>query len=53
MTFGYKNLPSFGPKIWNKLCYHIKSCENYRFFKELIKNWDGARCNCKICELNS
>ena len=25
MTFGYKSLRISGPKIWNKLPYHIKS----------------------------
>ena len=29
-TFGYKSLPIFGPKIWNKLPYHIKSRENLK-----------------------
>ena len=48
MTFGYKNLRIFGPNIWNKLPYHIKSRENLKSFKELIKNWDGARCSCKF-----
>ena len=39
MTFGYKNLCIFGPKIWSKLSYHIKSSKNLKSFKELIKNW--------------
>ena len=50
MTFGYKSLCIYGPKIWNKLPYHIKLSENLRSFKELIKSWDGTRCSCKICK---
>ena len=37
MTFGYKSLLIFRPKIWNKPPYHIKSRENLKSFKELIK----------------
>ena len=50
ITFGYKSLRIFGLKIWNKLPYHIKSSKNLKSFKELIKNWDGTRCSCKICK---
>ena len=37
MTNGYKSLLIFRPKIWNKPPYHIKSSENLKSFKELIK----------------
>ena len=37
MTFGYKSLLIFRPKIRNKPPYHIKSSENLKSFKELIK----------------
>ena len=50
MTFDYKSLRIFGPKIWNKFPYHIKSSENLKSFKKQIRNWDGTRCSCKICE---
>ena len=53
MAFDYKSLRTFGPKILNKLPYHIKSSESLKSFKERIKNWDGTRCSCKICESNS
>ena len=32
MTLGCKSLRIFGPKIWNKLPYHIKSSENVKKF---------------------
>ena len=53
MNFGYKSLRIFGSQIWNKFPYHIKSSENLKSFNELIKNWDGTSCSCKIWEQNS
>ena len=32
MTFGYKSLCIFGPKIWNILPYHIKLNKNLKNF---------------------
>ena len=32
-TFGCKSLHIFGPKIWNKLSYHIKSTKTYKVLK--------------------
>ena len=49
VTFGNKSLSVFVPKVWNSLPYHIKSSENLESFKMIIKNWNGARCNCKVC----
>ena len=45
-TFGYKCLKILGPKIWNKLPYHVKSSENLDTFKNLLKNWDGNLFEC-------
>ena len=41
VSFGSKSVRSFGPKIWNSLPPHIKSCESLETFKKVIKNWDG------------
>ena len=49
ITFGSKSLRVFGPKVWNSLLYHIKSCGNLESFKMIIKHWKGTRCNCKVC----
>ena len=49
VTFGSKSLRVFGPKVWNSLPYHIKSSENLQSFKLIIKEWNGIRCNCKVC----
>ena len=50
VSFGKKSIRSFGPKIWNSLPPHIKSCENLETFKRVIKNWDGITCNCRVCK---
>ena len=50
VSFGNKSIRSFGPKIWNSLPPHIKSCENLETFKRVIKSWDGITCNCRVCK---
>ena len=50
VIFGNKSIRSSGPKIWNSLPPHIKSCENLETFKRVIKNWDGITCNCGLCK---
>ena len=49
-TFGTKSLTSLGPTIWNKLPAHLKSAENLVGFRKMIKNWNGEKCSCKLCE---
>ena len=51
-TFGTHSIKSLGPRIWNSLPGHLKSCENLNYFKEMIKNWDGNKCHCNICKNN-
>ena len=50
IRFGEKSLTSFGPKIWNTLPYHIKSSENWKIFRSLLKNWNGTSCKCNVCK---
>ena len=50
VSFGNKRVRSFGPKIWNSLPPHIKSCESLETFKGVIKNWDGITGNCRACK---
>ena len=45
-TFGSKSLKSIGPQIWNGLPSELKSAENLKCFKVLIKKWDGPNCEC-------
>ena len=49
VKFGTNSLKSYGPKIWNALPFSIKTAENLKAFKTLIKKWNGASCNCIIC----
>ena len=49
VTFGINSLKSYGPKIWNALPFSIKTAENLKVFKTLIKKWNGASCSCIIC----
>ena len=49
VSFGRKSLRVLGPKVWNQLPFHIKSAENLKSFKSVIKHCDGNRCSCKVC----
>ena len=49
VTFGTNSLKSYGPKIWNALPFTVKTAENLKAFKTLIKKWNGASCNCITC----
>ena len=37
VTFGTNSLKSYGPKIWNALPFSIKTAENLKAFKTVIK----------------
>ena len=49
-TFGSNSLVSFGPKIWNSLPNELKSEENLKNFKRLIKKWERSSCRCSACQ---
>ena len=41
------SLSSLGPKIWNSLPYHLKYSKIIStFYKQMIKKWDGYKCQC-------
>ena len=48
VSLGDKSLRYYGLKIWNSLSFHIKSSENLEAFKNIIRNWDGISCKCKV-----
>ena len=48
VSFGDKSIRCYGPKIWNSLPFHVKSSENLEAFKNIIKNWNGVSCKCKV-----
>ena len=50
VSYGEKSLRYHGPKVWNSLPFHVKTSENLKIFKDIIKNWDGSTCNCRVCQ---
>ena len=51
VSCGDKSLRYYGPKIWNSILFHIKTSENLKTFKGIIKNWNGSTCNCWVCQI--
>ena len=49
VTFGSNSLESVGPQIWNGLPNKMKSAENLKSFKLMIKQWNDPECNCSAC----
>ena len=49
-TFGSNSLSCIGPQIWNGLPNEMKSAENLKSFKTLIKQWNGPICKCSACK---
>ena len=50
VSSGEKNLRYYRPKIWNSLPFHVKTRENLKTFKDIIKTWNGSTCNCRVCQ---
>ena len=48
ISLGDKSLTYCRPKIWNS--FHITSSENLEAFKNIIKNWNGVSCKCRVCQ---
>ena len=38
VTFGTNSFKSYGPKIWDALPFNIKTAENLKAFRTLVKN---------------
>ena len=49
-TFGSNSQMSIAPRIWNGLPDKIKSAENLKNFKDLVKQWNGPNCKCSACK---
>ena len=45
VSYGEKSLRFYGPKICNSLPLYVKTSENLKTFKNIIKNWNGRTCN--------
>ena len=48
VSFGDRSLRCYGPRNWNSLPFHKKSSENLEAFKNIMKNWNGVSCKCKV-----
>ena len=48
VSYGEKSLRFYGPKIWDSLPFYVKTSENLKTFEDIIKNWNGSACNCRV-----
>ena len=48
VSYGEKSLRYYGPKVWNSLPFHVKTSENLKTFKDIVKNWNGSTCNYSV-----
>ena len=49
VMFCTSSVKPYGLKISNALPLNIKTAEDLKTFKSLVKKWNGASCNCIIC----
>ena len=49
-SYGQSSLSFRGSMLWNTLSDKIKSAQNTKEFKTIIKNWKGESCLCIICK---
>ena len=47
--FGTNSLKFKGSLLWNSLSDENKAAKSLIIFKQKIKSWNGAHCNCNIC----
>ena len=47
-SYGEKSLRYYVSKLWNTLPFHVKTSKNLKTFKDIIKNWKGITCNCRV-----
>ena len=50
VSYGEKGLRYYGRKMWNSLPFQFKTSENLKTFRDIIKNWNGSTCNCRVCQ---
>ena len=50
VSYGEKSLRYHGSTIWNSLPFHVKTSENLKTFKDIVKNWNFSTCNCGLCQ---
>ena len=46
MKYSVTSFQYQGARIYNNLPVEIKQCETSKDFKNVIKKWDGPKCQC-------
>ena len=49
-TFGKNSISYKGAYIWNDLPSDVRNAISLSDFKNIIKNWNGPFCQCKMCD---
>jgi hypothetical protein len=50
VRYGKRSFKYFGAHVWNKIPVEIKATSNLRTFKQLIRTWNGPKCQCNLCK---
>ena len=53
LSYGRNTFKYYGSHIWNLLPNETKLCTKIEKFKNLIKIWDGPKCQCTMCNVLS
>jgi len=49
ITYGKMTFKYYGSHIWNMLPNKLKECTSFDNFKSMLKEWEGPKCQCSIC----
>ena len=50
ISCGEESQSYYVPKILISLLFHDKTRESLKTFRDIIKNWNGSTCNCRVCQ---
>ena len=50
ITYGFNSISYKGALIWNKIPNEYKAAITLKEFKNVIKEWEGPKCSCNMCE---
>ena len=50
ISCGEESQSYYVPKILISLLFHGKTRESLKTFRDIIKNWNGSTCNCRVCQ---
>ena len=51
ISYGRNTFSYYGAHIYNLLPNEIKECTKISSFKELLKKWEGPKCQCSMCNV--